>query len=104
MIQTLKPGLSRRSTNTSAPWSTSGIRPSKLSARNASPTAASRRTMIYPKPPTNGSWSHREPSVRYLTDGVKEELRRMASLINPISQKRLENKALAKLLKLNSEK
>jgi hypothetical protein len=39
-----------------------------------------------------------------VTDGVKENLRLMASQVNPISQKRLENKALARLLKLNSEK
>jgi hypothetical protein len=60
--------------------------------------------MIYPKLPTNGSWTLREPSVRYITDGVKERLRLMASQVNPITQKRLENKALARLLKLNSEK
>jgi hypothetical protein len=39
-----------------------------------------------------------------ISDSVKDELRRRAALTNPISQKRLENKALAKLLKLNSQK
>jgi hypothetical protein len=35
---------------------------------------------------------------------VKDELRRRAALINPVTLKRLENRALAKLLKLNKEK
>jgi hypothetical protein len=39
-----------------------------------------------------------------ITSEVKDNLRRMASQVNPVTQKRLENTALARLLKLNSEK
>jgi hypothetical protein len=35
---------------------------------------------------------------------VKDELRRRAALINPVTQKRLQNKALAKLLQINEQK
>jgi hypothetical protein len=39
-----------------------------------------------------------------ISEDEKDELRRRAALINPISQKRLQNKALIKLLKINSQK
>ena len=39
-----------------------------------------------------------------LPDDIKAELRRRAALVNPVTLKRLENKALARLLKLNKEK
>jgi hypothetical protein len=41
------------------------------------------------------------PDISYT---VKDGLRRRAALINPVTQKRLENRALAKLLKINGQK
>jgi hypothetical protein len=39
-----------------------------------------------------------------ISDTVKDKLRLMASQINPVTQKRLENRALVKLLKINEQK
>jgi hypothetical protein len=39
-----------------------------------------------------------------ISNEAKDELRRRAALINPVTQKRLVNRALARLLKLNKEK
>jgi hypothetical protein len=39
-----------------------------------------------------------------VSDMVKDELRRRAALINPVTQKRLQNRALANLLRINRQK
>jgi hypothetical protein len=47
---------------------------------------------------------HRLLESSDLPESVKDELKRRAVSINPIEQKRLQNRALSKLLKLNAEK